>query len=415
MDDTSKERPKFAYTIADPPLGPTANGAKLKVMGVGGGGGNVVNYMAQNNLGGVELIAANTDIQDLDNIPDTVAKIQIGAMHTRGLGAGMDPGVGSAAAQESVGEIEDCLSGADMVFLISCMGGGTGTGASPIIAEIAREMSILTVGVVTLPFATEQEARMRVALGGTRDLHGCVDALITIPNDKLTSVFGGEVLFWEAFDHINEYLAGVVRGIADIVNKQGVINLDFADVKSVLSSNGRGVTVIGTGLADGLNRAEEATMAALRSPLLDDVDLSGARNALFNIRTARLTLDEYNKVSGIFSRLMQSGGRVWPGVVADPELEDEIEVTVLVSGIEDSLDKPIDERIRQFPTKSSKANEEVTVPIEEPIGQQDQATSQEVGEEETATSQLKDRARDRVLGRRISTSDIPSLFRNQAD
>ena len=232
MDETSaNDKQSFAYTIADESVGPNASGAKIKVIGVGGGGGNVINYIAQQGLDGVELIAANTDVQDLNTVPSIVDKVQLGAMRTRGLGAGMDPAVGSAAAQESVGEIEDRLRGADMLFLIACMGGGTGTGASPVIAEIAREMSILTVAVVTMPFSREQEARIRIAQSGTRELHGCVDALITIPNDKLRNILGGEVLFSDAYDHINAYLAQSVRDV-----RQAVCSKVFGMLHSICSS-----------------------------------------------------------------------------------------------------------------------------------------------------------------------------------
>ncbi len=413
MDETSANDQKpFAYTIADESVGPNASGAKIKVIGVGGGGGNVINYIAQQGLDGVELIAANTDIQDLNTVPSIVDKVQLGAMRTRGLGAGMDPAVGSAAAQESVGELEDRLRGADMLFLIACMGGGTGTGASPVIAEIAREMSILTVAVVTMPFSREQEARTRIAQSGTRELHGCVDALITIPNDKLRNILGGEVLFSDAYDHINAYLAQSVRGIADIVNKQGVMNLDFADVKSVLSSNGKGVTVIGIGTANGQNRAEEATMQALKSPLLDETDLTGARNALFNIRTGKLKLVEYEMVSEIFDRLMQSGGRVWPGVVEESDMEEDFEVTVLVTGIEDAFgpsnEGGLDNADRGNWTKvpnSGSANQ---------FSRRETAISEEA-ENEGVVRVVRERGQETGLGRRISASDIPSLFRDQAD
>lgn len=413
MDETSaNDKQSFAYTIADESVGPNASGAKIKVIGVGGGGGNVINYIAQQGLDGVELIAANTDVQDLNTVPSIVDKVQLGAMRTRGLGAGMDPAVGSAAAQESVGEIEDRLRGADMLFLIACMGGGTGTGASPVIAEIAREMSILTVAVVTMPFSREQEARTRIAQSGTRELHGCVDALITIPNDKLRNILGGEVLFSDAYDHINAYLAQSVRGIADIVNKQGVMNLDFADVKSVLSSNGKGVTVIGIGTANGQNRAEEATMQALKSPLLDETDLTGARNALFNIRTGKLKLVEYEMVSEIFDRLMQSGGRVWPGVVEESDMEEDFEVTVLVTGIEDafgpSSDVGIDVSDRSNWAKASNPGGAMSLSRRE-------GSTNEDGEDEGVVRMVRERGQETGMGRRISASDIPSLFRDQAD
>lgn len=412
MDGTSEHKQPFAYKIAPNSIGPSANGAKIKVIGVGGGGGNVINYMAQQGLDGVDLIAANTDIQDLNTVPDSVDRIQLGAMRTRGLGAGMDPEVGSAAAQESMGELEECLRGADMVFLIACMGGGTGTGASHVIAEIAKEMSILTVGVVTRPFNNEQETRLNVAQTGIRRLHSCVDALITIPNDKLTKILGGEVLFWDAFNHINAYLAETVGGIADIVNVQGVVNLDFADVKSVLSSNGKGVTVIGTGSANGQNRAEEATLQAIKSPLLEDMDLKGSRNALFNIKTGKLTLDEFNTISRVFSEMMHASGRVFSGVVEDPTMEDDIEVTVLVTGVNDTFGVR-DESIAQLPNRHLRTVDKVA-------NSNEQFSSRESGNKEDSEREAKVvGARERNpgpgRGRRISASDIPALFRDQAD
>lgn len=412
MDGNSEEKQPFAYKIAPDLDGPSANGAKIKVIGVGGGGGNVINYIARQGLAGVELIAANTDIQDLNTVPDLVEKVQLGAMKTRGLGAGMDPDVGSAAAQESVGDLEDRLRGADMVFLIACMGGGTGTGASPVIAEIAQEMGILTVGVVTRPFSYEQETRTNIAQTGIRKLHGCVDALITIPNDKLTNILGGEVLFWDAFNHINAYTAETVRGIANIINEQGVMNLDFADVKSVLSSNGNGVTVIGTGSANGQNRAEEATLQAIKSPLLDDVDLKGSRNALFNIKTGKLTLDEYNTISRVFSEMMHASGRVWPGVVEDATMEDEIEVTVLVTGVDDTFGIR-DDSFAQLPRRHLRPVEQGATESERFSGRD--GGSREVSEEDPKVARLRDRSQERGMGRRISASDIPALFRDQAD
>lgn len=412
MDGSSEEKQPFAYKIAPDSANPSANGAKIKVIGVGGGGGNVINYIANQGLAGVELIAANTDTQDLNTLPDTVEKVQLGAMKTRGLGAGMDPDVGSAAAQESVGDLEDRLRGADMVFLIACMGGGTGTGASPVIAEIAKDMGILTVGVVTRPFSNEQETRTNVAQAGIRKLHSCVDALITIPNDKLTNILGGEVLFSDAFNHINAYTAETVRGIADIVNIQGVMNLDFADVKSVLSSNGNGVTLIGTGSANGQNRAEEATLQAIKSPLLDDVDLKGSRNVLFNIKTGKLTLDEYNTISRVFSEMMHATGRVWPGVVEDPEMDDEIEVTVLVTGVDDTFGIR-DDSISQLPRRHLRSVEQ-SATVNERFSSRDSG-SREEGEEEPRVAGLRERKQERGIGRRISASDIPALFRDQAD
>lgn len=412
MDGNTEEKQSFTYKIAPDLNGPSANGAKIKVIGVGGGGGNVIDYIARQGLDGVELIAANTDIQDLNTVPDSVEKVQLGAMRTRGLGAGMDPDVGCAAAQESVGDLEDRLRGADMVFLISCMGGGTGTGASPVIAEIAQEMGSLTVGVVTRPFSNEQETRTNVAQAGIRKLHGCVDALITIPNDKLTNILGGEVLFWEAFNHINSYLAETVRGIANIVNEQGVMNLDFADVKSVLSSNGNGVTVIGTGSANGQNRAEEATLQALKSPLLDDVDLKGSRNALFNVKTGKLTLDEFNTISRVFSEMMHANGRVFSGVVVDPSMEEEIEVTVLVTGVEDTFGIR-DDSISQLPRRHFQQSEQRATAGERFARREE--GNQEMDDSEPKASGIRERNQERGRGRRISASDIPALFRDQAD
>ena len=409
MDEISENKPKFSYTMAEEPV---STGATIKVIGIGGGGGNVVKYMADNGLSGVDLIVANTDIQDLDTAPESVHKVQLGPNKTRGLGAGGDAKVGHAAAEESMGEIEEYLKGTDMVFLIACMGGGTGSGASPVIGSAAKEMGILTVGVVTRPFSHEQATRMRSADSGIRDLQQSVDAVITIPNDKLHDVLGGETLFVEAFNQINQYLAGTVSGIADIVNKKGHMNLDFADVRSVLSSNGQGVTVIGKGISKGQNRARDATNQALRNSLLEDYDLVGATDALYNVSARELTMDEFRIVSDLINGIMAGDGKVFPGVVQDDNMGEDLQVTVLVTGIE--------------ARKSSMPSEDWEFGNYQPSTRRVVASAPD--RVDTAADEQDPEAADIEVfspndgsikppthGRRLNTDDIPSLFRDQAD
>ncbi len=308
-----------------------AQTAVIKVIGVGGGGGNAVNHMAKNNVEGVEFICANTDAQALKNIAARTV-LQLGPGVTKGLGAGANPEVGRQAALEDRERISEVLEGADMVFITTGMGGGTGTGAAPIIAEVAKEMGILTVAVVTRPFPFEGRKRMQIADEGIRALAESVDSLITIPNEKLLTILGKDASLLAAFAKADDVLAGAVRGISDIIKRPGMINVDFADVKTVMSE--MGMAMMGTGCASGPNRAREATEAAIRNPLLEDVNLQGARGILVNITAGPdLSLGEYSDVGNIIEQFASEHATVKVGTVIDADMRDELHVTVVATGL----------------------------------------------------------------------------------
>ncbi|MBH9359774.1 cell division protein FtsZ [Pseudomonas aeruginosa] len=316
-----------------------AQTAVIKVIGVGGGGGNAVNHMAKNNVEGVEFICANTDAQALKNIAARTV-LQLGPGVTKGLGAGANPEVGRQAALEDRERISEVLEGADMVFITTGMGGGTGTGAAPIIAEVAKEMGILTVAVVTRPFPFEGRKRMQIADEGIRALAESVDSLITIPNEKLLTILGKDASLLAAFAKADDVLAGAVRGISDIIKRPGMINVDFADVKTVMSE--MGMAMMGTGCASGPNRAREATEAAIRNPLLEDVNLQGARGILVNITAGPdLSLGEYSDVGNIIEQFASEHATVKVGTVIDADMRDELHVTVVAPGLGARLEKPV--------------------------------------------------------------------------
>ena len=305
--------------------------AVIKVIGVGGGGGNAVQHMINNQVDGVDFICANTDAQALNNLKAKTI-LQMGSNITKGLGAGADPDIGRAAALEDRDEIAEILSGADMVFITAGMGGGTGTGAAPIVAEVAREMGILTVAVVTRPFPFEGKKRSAVAAEGIRELSDSVDSLITIPNEKLLDVLGAEASLLEAFKAANDVLLGAVKGIADLIMHPGMINVDFADVKTVMSE--MGMAMMGTGTASGTERAREAAQAAIRSPLLEDVNLQGARGILVNITAGEnLSLGEFSQVGDTIEEFASDDATVVVGTVIDSSLNDEMCVTVVATGL----------------------------------------------------------------------------------
>ena len=313
--------------------------AVIKVIGVGGGGGNAVNHMIKNNIEGVEFICANTDAQALKNVGARTV-LQLGPGVTKGLGAGTNPEIGRQAAMEDRERIAEVLNGADMVFITTGMGGGTGTGAAPIIAEVAKEMGILTVAVVTRPFPFEGRKRMQVADEGIRALSDCVDSLITIPNEKLLTILGKDASLLSAFAKADDVLAGAVRGISDIIKRPGMINVDFADVKTVMSE--MGMAMMGTGCASGPNRAREATEAAIRNPLLEDVNLQGARGILVNITAGLdLSLGEYAAVGEIIEAFASEAATVKVGAVIDPDMRDELHVTVVATGLGARIEKPV--------------------------------------------------------------------------
>ena len=311
----------------------------IKVIGVGGGGGNAVNHMVKSNIEGVEFICANTDAQALKNIGARTI-LQLGTGVTKGLGAGANPEVGRQAAMEDRERIAEVLAGTNMVFITTGMGGGTGTGAAPIIAEVAKEMGILTVAVVTRPFPFEGRKRMQIADEGIRMLSESVDSLITIPNEKLLTILGKDASLLSAFAKADDVLAGAVRGISDIIKRPGMINVDFADVRTVMSE--MGMAMMGTGCASGPNRAREATEAAIRNPLLEDVNLQGARGILVNITAGPdLSLGEYSDVGSIIEAFASDHAMVKVGTVIDPDMRDELHVTVVATGLGAKIEKPV--------------------------------------------------------------------------
>ena len=312
--------------------------AVIKVLGVGGGGGNAVHHMITNQVDGVDFICANTDSQALNNLKAKTI-LQMGTSITKGLGAGANPEIGRQAALEDRDQIADILSGADMVFITAGMGGGTGTGAAPIVAEVARELGILTVAVVTRPFPFEGKKRSAIAEQGIEQLSANVDSLITIPNEKLLDVLGKEASLLDAFKAANDVLLGAVKGIADLIMHPGMINVDFADVKTVMSE--MDMAMMGTGFATGEDRAREAAESAIRSPLLEDVNLQGARGILVNITAGEnLSLGEFSEVGDTIEEFASDDATVVVGTVIDPELDDEMRVTVVATGLGGGQAKP---------------------------------------------------------------------------
>ena len=305
--------------------------AVIKVIGVGGGGGNAVQHMLNSDVEGVDFICANTDAQALKG-QNTGSVLQIGNELTKGLGAGANPEIGRQAAMEDRERIADMLSGADMVFITAGMGGGTGTGAAPIVAEVAKELGILTVAVVTKPFPFEGRRRSKIADEGIKALTENVDSLITIPNEKLLSVLGKNTSLIQAFEEANNVLQGAVQGIADLIIRPGMINVDFADVKTVMSE--MGMAMMGTGVASGEDRARIAAEAAIRCPLLEDIDLQGAKGILVNITAGLdLGLGEFAEVGDTIEEFASENATVVVGTVIDPEMSDELKVTVVATGL----------------------------------------------------------------------------------
>ncbi len=305
--------------------------AVIKVIGIGGGGGNAVEHMMLENIDGVEFICANTDAQALKK-SNAQTVLQLGEEITKGLGAGADPEIGRKAAEENRERIHEILAGADMVFLTAGMGGGTGTGAAPVFAEIAKELGILTVAVVTKPFVFEGKKRLQVAENGIKALTQYVDSLITIPNNKLLTVLGKNITLLNAFKVANNVLLGAVQGIAELITRPGLINVDFADVRTVMSE--MGMAMMGTGVSAGENRAKEAAEAAIASPLLEDIDITGARGVLVNITAGLdMSIGEFESVGEVIKSFTSENATVVVGTVIDPEMTDELRVTVVVTGL----------------------------------------------------------------------------------
>ncbi|KDN10979.1 MULTISPECIES: cell division protein FtsZ [unclassified Gilliamella] len=367
--------------------------AVIKVIGVGGGGGNAVEHMIAEHIEGVEFFAANTDAQALKRIK-VGQTIQIGTNVTKGLGAGANPEVGRNSAEEDRDVIRSAIEGADMVFIAAGMGGGTGTGAAPVVAEIAKELGILTVAVVTKPFGFEGKKRMAFAEQGISELAKHVDSLITIPNDKLLKVLGRGVKLLDAFAAANGVLKGAVQGIAELITKPGLINVDFADVRTVMSE--MGYAMMGSGRASGDNRAEEAAEMAISSPLLEDIDLSGARGVLVNVTSGfDIGLEEFETVGNTVKAFASDNATVVVGSTFDPDISDEIRVTVVATGI--GMDKRPEVKI----PKSASHNDLFS--RSNPLGQQEDKLAKVVNE--PIASPLEEH---KIL-------DIPAFIRKQAN
>jgi len=305
--------------------------AVIKVIGVGGGGGNAVSHMVDAGIEGVDFICANTDSQALKG-SRVKTSLQIGCNITKGLGAGADPDIGRQAAMEDRDRIHEVIEGADMLFITAGMGGGTGTGAAPIVAQVAKELGILTVAVVTKPFQMEGGKRMQIADHGIGELGKYVDSLITIPNEKLLTVLGGETTLLDAFRSANQVLQGAVQGIAELITRPGLINVDFADVRTVMSE--MGMAMMGTGVSQGEDRAREAAEAAVSSPLLEDINLAGANGILVNVTAGMdLSIGEFQEVGNTVKEFASDDATVVVGTVIDPEMTDRIRVTVVATGL----------------------------------------------------------------------------------
>jgi len=306
-------------------------GAVIKVVGVGGGGGNAVTHMVNSGIEGVDFVCLNTDAQALKHSKVKMS-LQIGANLTKGLGAGADPEIGRQAAMDDRDRIIELIDGSDMIFITAGMGGGTGTGAAPVVAQVAKELGILTVAVVTKPFEMEGRKRLALADQGIGELGKYVDSLITIPNQKLLSVLGGDTTLLDAFRSANQVLQGAVQGIAELITRPGLINVDFADVRTVMAETG--MAMMGSGSASGENRARAAAEAAISSPLLEDVNLSGAHGLLINVTAGMdLRTSEFHVVGDTVKQYASEDATVVVGYVIDPEMTDQIRVTVVATGI----------------------------------------------------------------------------------
>src|SRR5512139_64497 len=305
--------------------------AKIKVIGIGGGGGNAINNMIRSNLAGVDFIAANTDVQALETSLAPV-KMQLGRGITKGLGAGANPEIGRSAALEDVDKLKDMLQGSDMVFITAGLGGGTGTGAAPVVAQIAKELQALTVAVVTKPFNFEGRQRQKQAERGIQELKKVVDTIITIPNDRLIGLATKKAKFVEMLRKADDVLLYAVKGISDLIMIPGLINLDFADVRTIMSE--MGMALMGTGIARGDNRASEAAQQAISSPLLEDVSISGARGVLMNITSGpELTIEEVQEASSLIQQQAHEDANIIWGTVLDDSVGEELRVTVIATGI----------------------------------------------------------------------------------
>ena len=376
--------------------------AVIKVIGVGGGGGNAVGHMLSSDITGVDFICANTDSQALKGL-ESQSVVQLGTQITKGLGAGANPNVGREAALEDRERIAESLRGADMVFITAGMGGGTGTGAAPIVAEVARELGILTVAVVTKPFPFEGRKRMAIADQGLKELSEHVDSLITIPNEKLLPVLGKNCSLLNAFSTANDVLLGAVQGIADLIIRPGMINVDFADVRTVMSE--MGMAMMGTGTGKGEERAREAAEAAIRSPLLEDVDLHGAKGILVNITAGLdMNLGEFSEVGATVEEFASENATVVIGTVIDPEMVDELKVTVVATGLGGAMQKNNEPSISAVVNNTSKPAQSAAELGARPTGRSEELQQTGVESSQNASA-----------GGEIDYLDIPAFLRRQAD
>lgn len=373
--------------------------AKIKVIGVGGGGGNAVAHMVMQHIEGIEYISANTDAQALvkSNAP---SQLQIGANITKGLGAGADPELGRQAALEDREQIQEAISDANMLFITTGMGGGTGTGAAPVIAQIARDMNILTVAVVTRPFSFEGKKRTSVAMEGIQELEDNVDSLIVIPNDQLTAVMGKQAALRDAFAAANEVLFTAVAGISELITRPGEINLDFADVRAIMTE--KGTAMMGTGVGTGDNRAAEAAEAAIHSPLLDDISLTGADGILVNVTSnGDLSIGEFMEIGEMVQALAGDEAVVKVGTAVDDELDGQLRVTLVATGLSRNKNVSAEQSKPRVVIDNARRNEQAAAETE---AAENEARQAYAGSAHRGSAAIN-----------LDTIDIPSFLRHQAD
>jgi len=376
--------------------------AVIKVLGVGGGGGNAVEHMVQQNLEGVDFICANTDAQALRGSSARTV-LQLGNNITKGLGAGANPDIGRESALEDRERIMEVIDGADMLFITAGMGGGTGTGGAPVVAQIAKEMGILTVAVVTKPFPFEGKKRSEIADKGTAELREYVDSLITIPNEKLVQVLGKTMTLLDAFKSANDVLLGAVQGISELITRPGLINVDFADVRTVMSE--MGMAMMGSGVASGEDRARLAAEAAVSSPLLEDINLLGARGILVNVTAGMdMSIGEFEEVGNTVKEFASDNATVVVGTVLEPEMEGEMRVTVVATGLGQQIaEQELDKKVKLV--QNTKTGEMDYSKLERPTVIRNKSTAA------TATSRYGAIAEDNSM----DYLDIPAFLRRQAD
>ncbi|AEX20918.1 cell division protein FtsZ [Vibrio natriegens] len=408
------------------PMMEMSDDAVIKVVGVGGGGGNAVEHMVRESIEGVEFISVNTDAQALRKT-SVGNVIQIGGDITKGLGAGANPQVGREAALEDRDRIKDSITGADMVFIAAGMGGGTGTGAAPVIAEVAKELGILTVAVVTKPFSFEGKKRLAFAEQGIDELSKHVDSLITIPNEKLLKVLGRGVTLLEAFASANDVLKNAVQGIAELITRPGMINVDFADVRTVMSEMGH--AMMGSGIAKGEDRAEEAAEMAISSPLLEDIDLAGARGVLVNITAGLdMRLDEFETVGNTVKAFASDNATVVIGTSLDPDMTDEIRVTVVATGIGNERKPditlvaggkakvaPTAQAQPQQQAMATQAEEKPAQTLQPQVQEKPQVTPQPTNTASSAPASSSQSSAAPKQEKESGYLDIPAFLRRQAD